>query len=262
MNVVDSSGWIEFFKAGPNGPVFKPAIEDRHHLLVPTIALFEVHKVLSRSLSDGLVTKCLDVMRLGRVLDLTDARAIAASKTSRQHKLALADAAMYSAKEGGRGTFRFYNPGLTEAIHQRLELDTRMRRGLDRREFVLHYQAKVDCDGCITGVEALVRWQPPNAPLMPPDQFTVAVAVFTVQDDFAAGGAEVTRHRWDGGVFALVDVGHIAGVVDQFSRSTAWAFHGHSSLNETIKTSSMTVNLRYTSSPLLVLAWYTSCQIR
>jgi len=34
--------------------------------------------------------------------------------------------------------------------------------------------------------------------------------------------------------------------VDQFSRSTAWAFHGHSSLNETIKTSSMTVSLRYT----------------
>ena len=40
MNLVDSSGWIEFFHAGPNGLVFKPVIEDRHHLLVPTIALF------------------------------------------------------------------------------------------------------------------------------------------------------------------------------------------------------------------------------
>ena len=96
MNLVDSFGWIEFFKAGLNGPVFKPVIEDRHHLLVPTIALFEVHKVLSRSLSDGLVTQCLNVMRLGRVLDLTDARALASSKTSRQYKLAMADAAMYS----------------------------------------------------------------------------------------------------------------------------------------------------------------------
>ena len=96
MNVVDSSGWIEFFKAGRNGPVFKPVIEDRHHLLVPTIALFEVHKVLSRSLNEDLVTRCLDVMRLGRVLDLTDARAIAASRAARQHRLALADAAMYS----------------------------------------------------------------------------------------------------------------------------------------------------------------------
>ena len=96
MNLVDSSGWIEFFKAGANGPLFKPVIEDRKQLLVPTIALFEVHKVLSRSLPDSLVTQCLDVMRLGRVLDLTDARAISASKISRQYGLAMADAVMYS----------------------------------------------------------------------------------------------------------------------------------------------------------------------
>ena len=96
MNVVDSSGWIEFFKAGANGPVFKPVIEDRNQLLVPTIALFEVHKVLSRSLPSDLVNRCLDVMRLGRVLDLTDPRAIAASQVAAKHKLAMADAAMYS----------------------------------------------------------------------------------------------------------------------------------------------------------------------
>jgi predicted nucleic acid-binding protein len=96
MNVVDSSGWIEFFKAGANGLVFKPVIEDRHQLLVPTIALFEVHKVLSRSLPADLVKRCLDVMRLGRVLDLTDSRAIAASQVAAKHKLAMADAAMYS----------------------------------------------------------------------------------------------------------------------------------------------------------------------
>jgi toxin FitB len=53
-------------------------------------------RCLSRSLAMDLVDRCLDVMRLGRVLDLTDARAIAASKVSRQHRLALADAAMYS----------------------------------------------------------------------------------------------------------------------------------------------------------------------
>jgi len=96
MNVVDSSGWIEFFQAGANGPIYKPVIEDRHNLLVPTIALFEVHKVLSRKLDEAIVTACLNVMRLGRVLDLTDARAVAAAKIARQHKLAMADAAMYS----------------------------------------------------------------------------------------------------------------------------------------------------------------------
>ena len=92
MNVVDSSGWIEFFRAGANGPVFKPVIEDRNQLLVPTISLFEVHRVLSRSLNADLVTRCLDVMRLGRVLDLTDARAVAAAQIAARHKLAMADA--------------------------------------------------------------------------------------------------------------------------------------------------------------------------
>ncbi len=96
MNVVDSSSWIEFFLAGANGPIFKPVIEQRNQLLVPTIALFEVHKILSRRLNAELVDRCLNVMRLGRVLDLTDARAVAASKISKAHSLALADAAMYS----------------------------------------------------------------------------------------------------------------------------------------------------------------------
>lgn len=105
MNVVDSSGWIEFFKAGPNGPIFKPVIEDRHHLLVPTIALFEVHKVLSRALPTELVARCLDVMRLGRVLDLTDKRAIAASQAAALHRLAMADAAMYSMAQEFGATF-------------------------------------------------------------------------------------------------------------------------------------------------------------
>ena len=102
MNVIDSSGWIEFFLAGANGPVLKPVIERREQLLVPTIALFEVHKILSRSLPEDMVDRCLNVMRLGRVLDLTDRRAVAASKIARQHRLALADAAMYGmAQEHG-----------------------------------------------------------------------------------------------------------------------------------------------------------------
>ena len=96
MNVVDSSGWVEYFQDSPRAELFAKAIEQRDQLLVPTIALFEVHKILSRTLAENLVGRCLDVMRLGRVLDFTDARAIAASAVSRQHRLALADAAMYS----------------------------------------------------------------------------------------------------------------------------------------------------------------------
>jgi len=95
-NIVDSSGWIEFFLAGSNGPVFKPVIEQRQALLVPTIALFEVHRVLSRKLPPDVVKACLDVMRLGRLLDITAARAVAGADASLRHKLAMGDALMYS----------------------------------------------------------------------------------------------------------------------------------------------------------------------
>jgi toxin FitB len=96
MNVVDSSGWIEYFQDNPRADLFARAIEDRALLLVPTISLFEVHRVLSRTLPAAIVETCLDVMRRARVLDLTDRRAIAASETASRHGLALADAAIYS----------------------------------------------------------------------------------------------------------------------------------------------------------------------
>ncbi len=96
MNVVDSSSWIEYLQDTPRADLFAEPIEDRNHLLVSTIALFEVHKVLARALPHDLVTRAFDVMRLGKVLDLTDRRAIAASQVAAQHKPAMADAAMYS----------------------------------------------------------------------------------------------------------------------------------------------------------------------
>ncbi len=105
MNVVDSSGWIEFFLAGPNGPSFKPVIEQRGRLIVPVIALYEVHKILSRKLPAVAVNQALDVMRLGRLIDLTDRRVIAASTTAAQYKLAMADAVMYSIALEHKATF-------------------------------------------------------------------------------------------------------------------------------------------------------------
>ena len=105
MNLVDSSGWIEYLQDTPRADLFADAIEDRNSLLVPTIALFEVHKVLSRRLAADLVDRCLNVMRLGRVLDFTDARAIAASQIAVRHQLAMADAAMYSMAQELGATF-------------------------------------------------------------------------------------------------------------------------------------------------------------
>ena len=93
MNVVDSSGWIEYFQDTPRADLFAAAMEDEALLLVPSISLFEVHRVLNRALPADVVQTCLDVMRRGRVLDLTGRRAIAASEAAARHGLALADAA-------------------------------------------------------------------------------------------------------------------------------------------------------------------------
>lgn len=95
-SVVDSSGWIEYLLDTPRADLFAGPIEQRQHLLVPVIALFEVHKVLSRKLPPAAVSACLDVMRLGRVLDITAARAVAGADVALRHKLGMGDALMYS----------------------------------------------------------------------------------------------------------------------------------------------------------------------
>lgn len=96
MNVVDSSGWVEYFFDSPRADLFATAIEDVTKLWVPVVSIYEVYKILSRKLPAGAVLSCLDVMRLGRVLDLTDRRAVAAADIAGKHKLAMADAVIYS----------------------------------------------------------------------------------------------------------------------------------------------------------------------
>jgi len=83
-----------------------------------------------------------------------------------------ADIAMYRAKEDGKNNYKFYTEEMNLHSFERLALETSLRRGLERNEFLLHYQAKLDLNtGRITGVEALVRWQHPDMGLVPPAQF-------------------------------------------------------------------------------------------
>jgi diguanylate cyclase (GGDEF)-like protein len=66
----------------------------------------------------------------------------------------------------------FYTPDLNARVAQQLSMESRLRRALERDEFVLHYQPKVDLSsGRIAGLEALIRWQDPEAGLVPPFQF-------------------------------------------------------------------------------------------
>ena len=83
-----------------------------------------------------------------------------------------ADIAMYRAKEQGKNNHQFYSAQLNLHSFERLAFETSLRRAVERGEFLLHYQPKVDMrSGLITGVEALIRWQHPELGLVQPGQF-------------------------------------------------------------------------------------------
>jgi diguanylate cyclase (GGDEF)-like protein len=83
-----------------------------------------------------------------------------------------ADMAMYLAKEDGKNGFRFFTREIKAQSIERLTLEAALRRALERDQFSLHYQPKVDmASGQITGVEALLRWTHPDLGMVSPAQF-------------------------------------------------------------------------------------------
>src|SRR4029077_3729661 len=83
-----------------------------------------------------------------------------------------ADTAMYHAKESGRNTFRFFKEEMNWKAADRQLIESSLHGALERNEFLLHFQPKVNLDSSeITGAEALVRWQHPERGLILPDQF-------------------------------------------------------------------------------------------
>jgi diguanylate cyclase (GGDEF)-like protein/PAS domain S-box-containing protein len=83
-----------------------------------------------------------------------------------------ADAAMYSAKDGGRNNFQFFTADMNAQAVERLALENGLRLALEKKELFLVYQPQMDiASGKITGLEALLRWQHPELGLVPPDKF-------------------------------------------------------------------------------------------
>ena len=83
-----------------------------------------------------------------------------------------ADAAMYRAKAQGKNSFQFYAAEMSSHLGERLKLEAQLRRALERGEFVLHYQPKIDLrSNEIYGLEALIRWQHPDEGLVAPGRF-------------------------------------------------------------------------------------------
>ena len=83
-----------------------------------------------------------------------------------------ADSAMYHAKKVGRGNYQFFAPEMNAAAGARLALEQALRLALERQEFELHYQPKVDvASGEVVAMEALVRWRSPTRGMVPPNDF-------------------------------------------------------------------------------------------
>lgn len=94
MNVVDSSGWSEYFADGVNAPFFAAAIEDSDNLIVPTISIYEVFKRVLQHRSENDALQAAALMQQGKVVDLTSSIALNAAKISDTYKIPMADSIM------------------------------------------------------------------------------------------------------------------------------------------------------------------------
>jgi predicted nucleic acid-binding protein len=91
MNVVDSSGWVEYLANGVNTKFFTPPVQDLENLLVPSICLYEVFKRVALDLGEENALQAVGIMSHGRVIELDRKTAIDAARISLDLKLAMAD---------------------------------------------------------------------------------------------------------------------------------------------------------------------------
>jgi toxin FitB len=91
MNVVDSSGWVEYFANGSNAKFFTPPVQDVENLLVPVICMYEVFKRLALDLGEENALQAVGIMSYGSVIELDRKVAIDAAQLSLELKLAMAD---------------------------------------------------------------------------------------------------------------------------------------------------------------------------
>ena len=94
MNVVDSSGWLEYFADGANADFFAKAIENTAELIVPSISLYEVFKRMMQQRGEGAALEAVAVMMQGKVIDLDSTLALSAAKTSAELHVPMADSIM------------------------------------------------------------------------------------------------------------------------------------------------------------------------
>ena len=91
MNILDSSGWLEYFSDGPNADSFLEPLNDPASLIVPVITIYEVFKVVLRESNENDALQAAAAMQKGKVVDLNAHIAMNASKLSLRYNLPMAD---------------------------------------------------------------------------------------------------------------------------------------------------------------------------
>ena len=91
MNIVDSSGWLEYFADGTNAYQFAPPLGNTAELLVPSITLYEVFKIVCRQRGEDAALQAVAMMQQGKVVELSSSIALLAAKLSLDLKTPMAD---------------------------------------------------------------------------------------------------------------------------------------------------------------------------
>lgn len=145
---------------------------DEFAIVLANLAKAEDAAIVARKVINGLAHS-FDVA--GHKVFVTASIGISVSPndgTDAETLLKNSNTAMHRAKEQGRNGYQFYLPAMNERAMHRLQLETGLRVALERSEFLLHYQPKIDlASNSISGFEALLRWQHPERGLIPPAQF-------------------------------------------------------------------------------------------
>jgi len=91
MNLVDSSGWLEYFADGANAGFFASALENSKDLIVPSICVFEVSKRILQQKGEDAVIQAVALMQQGEIISLDMTLSLSAAKLSHEYKLPMAD---------------------------------------------------------------------------------------------------------------------------------------------------------------------------
>jgi predicted nucleic acid-binding protein len=102
MNLVDSSGWLEYFAGGENAAFFTPAIQDGGHLLVPVVVIYEVFKRIHAQKGLSAAEQSIMDMHKGQVIDQDTPLAISAALLSAKLKLPMADSMILATARAGK----------------------------------------------------------------------------------------------------------------------------------------------------------------